>query len=136
MDDGNISPDGEIHPNQIRIQTGSGASVILDGTNDTLYMVNSTGSGWVEIGAQGEIMAYAQGSFSVRAEGDINLRADQNINMEAGERVTLRVGTTLQLIAGIKRTLKVKVHSSTTVADQIIQKLQQICMFLPEVIYI
>ena len=106
MDDGNISPDGEIHPNQIRIQTGSGASVILDGTNDTIYMVNSTGSGWVEIGAQGEIMAYAQGSFSVRAEGDINLRADQNINMEAGERVNIKSGNNFTVNSGNQAHIK------------------------------
>jgi hypothetical protein len=106
MDDGSISPDGEIHPNQIRIQTGSGASVILDGTNDTIYMVNSTGSGWVEIGAQGEIMAYAQGSFSVRAEGDINLRADQNINMEAGERVNIKSGNNFTVNSGNQAHIK------------------------------
>ena len=37
MDDGSVGDDGVIHPNQIRIASGSGAQVIVDGTND-LYM--------------------------------------------------------------------------------------------------
>ena len=106
MDDGNISPDGEIHPNQIRIQTGSGASVILDGTNDLIYIVNSTGSGWVEIGAQGEIMAYAQGSISMRAEKDFNIRADQNINMEAGQKINIKSGDNFAVNSGNQTHIK------------------------------
>ena len=106
MDDGNVSPDGEIHPNQIRIQTGSGASVILDGTNDTIYVVNSTGSGWVEVGAKGEIMAYASGSISMRAEKDFNIRADQNINMEAGEKVNIKSGNNFSVNSGNQTHIK------------------------------
>ena len=106
MDDGNVSPDGEIHPNQIRIQTGSGASVILDGTNDLIYVVNSTGSGWVEIGAKGEIMAYAQGSISMRAEKDFNIRADQNINMEAGQKINIKSGDNFAVNSGNQTHIK------------------------------
>ena len=108
MDDGNISPDGEIHPNQIRIQTGSGASVILDGTNDLIYIVNSTGSGWVEVGAEGEIMAYASGSISMRAEKDFNIHADQNINMEAGDRINIKSGNNFTVNSGNQAHLKSK----------------------------
>jgi len=92
IDDGSVGDDGFVHPNQIRIQTGSGASVILDGTNDMIYMINSTGSGWVEIGAAGEVMVYGQGSISMRAEKDFNLRADQNINIEAGNNINMKAG--------------------------------------------
>ena len=106
MDDGIISDTGEIHPNQIRIQTGSGASVILDGTNDLIYIVNSTGSGWVEIGAKGEIMAYAQGSISMRAEKDFNIRADKNINMEAGEKINMMSGNNFTVNSGNQAHIK------------------------------
>ena len=95
IDDGSINDDGEIHPEQIRITTTSGATVILDGGNDFIYAVNSSGSGWVEIGASGEVMVYAEGSLSMRTEKDFNLRADKNINLEAGENINIHsVGTT------------------------------------------
>ena len=106
IDDGSVSPDGAIHPNQIRIQTGQGASVILDGTNDTIYAVNSKGSGWVEIGAEGEVMVYAEGSVSMRAEKDFNVRADRNINMEAVEHVNIKAGNSFHVNAGNQAHIK------------------------------
>jgi len=90
FDDGSVSDTGEIHAEQIRITTASGAAVILDGGNDFIYAVNSSGSGWVEIGASGEVMVYAEGSLSMRTEKDFNLRADKNINIEAGENINMR----------------------------------------------
>jgi len=90
IDDGSISEDGTIHPEQIRIVTSSGAGVILDGGNDFIYVVNSSGSGWVEIGASGEVMVYAEGSLNMRTEKDFNVRADKNINLEAKENVNIK----------------------------------------------
>jgi len=90
IDDGSIDDTGEIHPEQIRITTQSGAAVILDGGNDTIYAINSTGTGWVEIGASGEVMVYAEGSLNMRTEKNFNLRADKNINIEAGENINMR----------------------------------------------
>ncbi|MDA8882843.1 phage baseplate assembly protein V [bacterium] len=106
MDDGSVDDDGFVHPNQIRLQTGSGASVILDGTNDLIYMINSTGSGWVEIGSGGEVMIYAQGSLSMRTEKDFNLRADQNINIEAADKINIKSGDDFQLNSGDQIHLK------------------------------
>ena len=90
IDDGSIDDTGEIHPEQIRITTTTGAAIILDGGNDFIYVVNSSGSGWVEIGANGEVMVYAEGSLNMRTEKDFNLRADKNINLDAGENVNIR----------------------------------------------
>ena len=90
IDDGSINDTGEIHAEQIRITTSSGAGIILDGGNDFIYVVNSAGSGWVEIGANGEVMVYAEGSLNMRTEKDFNLRADKNINIEAGENINIR----------------------------------------------
>ena len=90
IDDGSIDDSGEIHPEQIRITTSSGAGIILDGGNDFIYVVNSEGTGWVEIGANGEVMVYAEGSLNMRTEKDFNLRADKNINIEAGENINMR----------------------------------------------
>ena len=90
IDDGSVGEDGTIHPEQIRIVTSSGAGVILDGGNDFIYVVNSSGSGWVEIGASGEVMVYAEGSLNMRTEKDFNVRADKNINLEAKENVNIK----------------------------------------------
>lgn len=100
FDDGSVGDDGTIHPTQIRLTTGNGGAVILDGTNDFIYIVNSSGTGWVEVGADGEVMIYATGSMSVRAEKDINFRADENINFDAGKKVNIRSGNDMMLTSG------------------------------------
>lgn len=100
FDDGSVGDDGTIHPTQIRLTTGNGAAVILDGTNDFIYIVNSSGTGWVEVGKDGEVMIYATGSMSVRAEKDINFRADENINFDAGKKVNIRSGNDMMLTSG------------------------------------
>ena len=87
IDDGSINDDGTIHPEQIRMTTASGSSLILDGANDFVYAVNSTGTAWIEIGAGGEVNVYAEGSLNMRTEKDFNLRADKNVNIEAGENI-------------------------------------------------
>lgn len=90
IDEGSISDKGTIHPEQIRITTASGASIVLDGGNDSIYAINSSGSGWVEIGASGEVMIYAEGSLNMRTEKDFNVRADKNINLEAKENINIK----------------------------------------------
>lgn len=106
FDDGSVGDDGTIYPSQIRLTTGNGASVILDGSNDFIYMVNSSGSAWVEIGSEGNIMMYAQGSISMRAEKDFNLRADQNINIESGKNIVMKSGSRFLVNSGADFHLK------------------------------
>ena len=87
IDDGSVNDDGTIHPEQIRMTTSSGSCLVLDGANDFIYVINSTGTAWIELGAGGEIYAYAEGSMNMRTEKDFNIRADKNINIEAGENL-------------------------------------------------
>jgi len=90
MDDGSIEDNGTIHPEQIKITTSSGSAITLDGGNDYIHIINSTGTGWIEIGANGEVNVYANGSLNMRTQKDFNLRADKNINIEAGENINMR----------------------------------------------
>jgi hypothetical protein len=90
MDDGSISDDGTIHPEQIKITTSSGSAITIDGGNDFIHIINSSGTGWIEIGASGEVNVYAKGSMNMRTQKDFNLRADKNINIEAGENINMR----------------------------------------------
>lgn len=106
MDDGSVDDQGYVHPNQIRVTTGSGTSLILDGTNDFIYMVNKSGTGWVEIGADGNIMMYGQGSISMRAEKDFNIHAGQNINFEAKNEINVKADKDIMVQTGKELHLK------------------------------
>lgn len=100
MDDGNTGDDGTVYPSQIRIQTGSGAAVILDGSNDMIYVMNSTGSGFIEIGPGGDITMFTEGSMHIRSEKDLSIRADQNIYLDAGEKVNIKSGNNTHIQSG------------------------------------
>lgn len=79
MDDGDIDGNNEL----IRLRTRSGAQILLHDSEGIVYIGNSAGTGWVEIGPAGNIDIWGAGSFSIRAEKDINLRADNDVNIHA-----------------------------------------------------
>jgi len=108
MDDGSIEDNGTVHPEQIKITTSSGSSITLDGGNDFIHIINSSGTGWIEIGASGEVNVYANGSMNMRTQKDFNLRADKNINIEAGENINMRSIKTTKINAGEELHLRSK----------------------------
>ena len=74
----------------IRLRTVGGAQILLDDTNSTVYVVNSKGTGWVEISDSGKIEMWGADSISVRSEKDINFRADRDMNIEAGRNINIK----------------------------------------------
>lgn len=86
MDDGDYSGNN----NQIRLRTAGGHQILMDDTSGTLYMINASGSGWIELQASGHCHVYASGSFNVRARGDINLHSDQNLRLYGKSSLMLR----------------------------------------------
>ena len=76
--------------NLIRLRTGQGMQFLLNDTHNIIYIINKTGTGYVEIDGEGNIDIFGKGSFNVRTMGDLNLRADQNVNIEAGQDVNIK----------------------------------------------
>ena len=91
MDDGTPS-DGEtpIENELIRFRTRKGAQVLLHDSENTVYIINSTGTAWVELSEDGKIDMYADESFSVHTIGDFNLRAERDINIEAARNINMK----------------------------------------------
>jgi len=76
--------------NLIRLRTGQGMQILLNDTNDIIYIVNKKGTGYIEIDGEGNIDIFGKGSYNVRTMGDLNLRADQNVNIEAGQDINIK----------------------------------------------
>ena len=92
MDDGTPSVGGEtpIENELIRFRTRKGAQVLLHDSENTVYIINSTGTAWVELSEDGKIDMYADESFSVHTIGDFNLRAERDINIEAARNINMK----------------------------------------------
>ena len=92
MDDGTPSVGGEtpIENELIRFRTRKGAQVLLHDSENMVYIINSTGTAWVELSEDGKIDMYADESFSVHTIGDFNLRAERDINIEAARNINMK----------------------------------------------
>lgn len=80
---------------QIKIRVKSGASITIDGTDGFINIINSSGSAWIEVDADGNIDVFSEKDFSVGAVGNINFRAGNNVNIEAGNNINLLANTNI-----------------------------------------
>jgi len=89
MDDGDALGQSQC----IRIRSSGGGMVLINDTIGSVYVINQSGSAWVEMTANGRIDVYGQGSVNVHAQKDLNLTADNNINMLATKSLNIVAAT-------------------------------------------
>lgn len=86
MDDG----DEEGNDSYIGFKTKSGASIRIDDANGLIYAVNTKGTSWIQMDADGNVDIFGAESISMRTQKDFNVRADGDINLEAGKNVNVK----------------------------------------------
>lgn len=74
---------------RIRIRTTGGMQVILDDTNERIYIGTAEGQTWVEMDEKGTIDVFTDQTFSVRSKGDINFTTDQTFRVQAKQGIHL-----------------------------------------------
>lgn len=75
---------------KIKFKTTEGTQIILDDTNERIYISTAKGRNWIEIDeGSGKMYFYTASKFSVHSENDLNLYSDQNINIVAKKRVNI-----------------------------------------------
>lgn len=75
---------------KIRLRTRSGVQLLLDESNGLVYVINKTGTGWVEVDENGKIMIYGETGIGMRSKGDINFYADNDLIFEAGRNIFMK----------------------------------------------
>lgn len=68
---------------RIRIRSSCGHNIIIDDTNERIYINTAEGNNWIELDQDGSIDIYASQSISINSDADINLNAKQSIRMHA-----------------------------------------------------
>lgn len=79
LDDGDIDGKNKL----VRLRTAQGHTLLMNDTDQTLFIIHSNGKSWIELGKEGTIDMYSTNSVNVRTQGDLNLHADNNININA-----------------------------------------------------
>lgn len=78
-----ISMDDRHENSRIRLRTIAGHQIIMDDTNERIYINTSGGETWMELDNVGNIDIYATKNISTRAKGDINFTTDQTFRVHA-----------------------------------------------------
>lgn len=68
---------------RIRIRTTHGHQIIMDDTNERMYISTPQGDSWIELDEKGNIDIYGKRNISVHAEKSINMTADETFRVKA-----------------------------------------------------
>jgi hypothetical protein len=75
---------------RIRFKTTAGTQIILDDTNERIYISTAQGRNWIEFDeGSGKIYMYSSSKINVHSDNDINFSSDENINIVAKKRVNI-----------------------------------------------
>jgi len=85
MDDGAAGDDvNEAGTDQlIRLRTTSGHQILMNDTENVLYIASASGAQWLEFSSDGQVHVYAQNGLNMRTKGVMNFHADGAIIMQS-----------------------------------------------------
>ena len=76
---------------RMRFKTTAGSQIIMDDTNERIYISTAMGRNWIEIDeGSGKIYFYTAAKFNIHSENDLNLYSSENINIVAKKRVNIQ----------------------------------------------
>lgn len=102
MDDGD-----EVGKDQlIRLRTSNGHQIMMNDSAGVIYIINSNGNAWFEMGANGSIRMYSEADISFNCSGDFNLNAGGSVNIAAGDTVNIKASSTFSAQASADMNLQ------------------------------
>lgn len=87
-----ISMDDRPENCRLRIRTTSGTQIILDDTNERIYLNTANGANWFEMDFDGNIDMFATTRINLHAESDINMTSDKTVRIQGKEGVYISSG--------------------------------------------
>lgn len=85
-----ISMDDRPENQRIRLRTTNGTQIILDDTNERIYINVSNGAAWIQIDEDGTIEFYGKSKINIHSENDINLTSDKTVRIFGKTGVHIR----------------------------------------------
>lgn len=76
-----ISMDDRVENCRLRLRTTTGHQIVLDDTNERIYISTFKGKNWVEMDAAGNIDVHSDTRINIHAAKDINLTSEQTIRL-------------------------------------------------------
>lgn len=76
-----ISMDDRVENCRLRLRTTTGHQIVLDDTNERIYISTFKGKNWIEMDAAGNIDMHSDSRINIHAAKDINLTSEQTIRL-------------------------------------------------------
>lgn len=111
-----ISMDDRQENCRMRFRTTSGHQIILDDTNERIYIATAKGRNWIELDQAGNIDMFTTNRVSIRAAKDINLTSDETVRLHGKKGVHLYSGDDIcmQAVKDINMTTDQNVQVAAT----------------------
>jgi hypothetical protein len=87
MDDGdpnNSNSEGRPVDQLVRIRTAGGHQLLMNDSEEILYISSSSGQHWLEFSNDGMINMYGMNGINMRTQGVLNLQGDQGVLINSG----------------------------------------------------
>jgi len=91
---------------RIRLRTGTGHQIILDDTNERIYISTVEGNNWIEMDQSGNIDIYAARRVSIHSNMDVNITCDATFRVYAKEGIHLTSEGEVRITSGDVMQLK------------------------------
>jgi hypothetical protein len=87
-----ISLDDRPFNSRIRIRTTAGNQIILDDTNERIYVSTYEGKSWVELDKAGNIDMYGERRISIHSDKDLNLSSNETVRIKGNKGIHMYAG--------------------------------------------
>lgn len=75
---------------RVRLRTSSGHQIILDDTNERIYLSTATGNNWIEMDQCGNVDVFSSARVSIRAASDVNITSDATVRLYGKKGVHIK----------------------------------------------
>lgn len=86
------SMDDRAFNSRIKLRSATGHQIIMDDTNERIYIMTNKGKSWVELDSSGNIDVYSDKRISMHAKQDINFSTDETFRVHAKKGIHMYAG--------------------------------------------
>lgn len=84
---------------RMRFRTAAGHQIILDDTNERIYIATAQGNNWIELDQNGTIDMYSANKVNIHSMRDLNLTSDETIRLSAKNGIHLASNQEIRMTA-------------------------------------
>jgi len=113
-----ISLDDRQENCRVRFRTTSGHQILMDDTNERIYIATAQGNNWIELDQNGNVDVYSANTVNVHSAKDMNFTSDQSIRMFAKDGIHMHSGNEIRINAAndihVKSGANLRLHSAAS----------------------